>query len=258
MPKRNLGSKTINPTDTHMIIKEFYNFLRSNPNEIDEVPKNFKRRALVLLKVLVFFYALKLLWSAAQLFLVQHHIISDAKGTDGSTMVLSESGAFAFILEFVLLAPLLEELAFRGILQKKPALAAAGLSTIFLCILILLFRIQIYSISAASITSIFAAAAVYLILVRSPRLLQEILIVRNRHMRGILWLSAIAFSFWHFYNFDFTQSSPLTIAWYLAPHFIVAWLLSWVSLRYGFFTAYALHMCNNLLPTLFILYANNL
>jgi len=241
-----------------MIIKELFHFLMSDPNEIQTQKISLRQRIFSVVKILCLIYAVKLLFTAIQILLVKNRILQHINAADSTHTIITESGPTVFLLQFVLFGPILEELGFRAILQKGAFLTASGVSSMLLLLTVLLIHIPIYSITWTSILSIVMACLFCALLLNSPSILHNIMQIRNRHARAILWFNAIAFALWHFYNFDFAQSGVLTIAWYLTPHFFVALIWSWLSLKAGFFTACVAHICNNLLPAVFFLYANNI
>lgn len=217
---------------------------------------NLGQRILLIMKTLCLIYIMKLSFTAVQIILIKYGMLNEIKSMDGGSALLSESGAALFLLQFVLIGPLLEEFGFRAILQKGPLLTAAGACSILLLFIVLLFSIPIYSLTWSSVLSIGIAFVMFVFLLSRPSILLKITQITNKYSRYILWLNAIAFACWHFYNFDFEQSGIFEIVWYLTPHFIVALILSWITIRAGFFTACAAHVCNNLLPAIFFLYAN--
>ncbi|MFD2968783.1 type II CAAX prenyl endopeptidase Rce1 family protein [Sphingobacterium bambusae] len=240
-----------------MGIKDFFQFLASNPNLIHTKQMDLRQRIYLVSKVLCSIYTIKLLFTILQITLLENKMVDDIKAVNISSTVLLEAGPILFLLQFPFLGPLLEELGFRAILQKGSVLTAAGVSSMVLVLIILLFKIPVYSIRGSSLLSISIACAFFLFLLKAPSILYNIMDIRNTHAQTLLWLNAIAFALWHYYNFDFEQTTAFSVAWYLTPHFITALILSWVSLKAGFFTACAVHICNNLLPAVFYIYANS-
>jgi len=239
-----------------MIIKDIIKFLASDPNEIQTEKMNRSQQLFLAVKTLFFIYIIKLSFTAIQVSLIKYGILREIKGTDGGSTLLSESGPALFLLEFVLIGPILEEFGFRAILQRSKLLTAAGVSSMILLVFVLLFNIPIYSLTSSSVLAIGLAIAIFAVLINTPSILLKITEFTNNHTRGILWINATAFACWHFYNFDFAKAGVFEVVWYLTPHFIVALILSWISIKASFLTACAVHVCNNLLPAVFFLYAN--
>jgi membrane protease YdiL (CAAX protease family) len=144
--------------------------------------------------------------------------------------------------EIVLLAPIFEETAFRGILQTNNRIFQLSLSMAFYLLVCKCFHLNFYELTYGTAFVIVMAACLSFLRIAVP----EHINIR----RSILFSSLLAFTFWHYDNFHFHQANLLTIGISLLPFFLNGCILTYVSMRYGLGWSIIIHMFNNAWPLL--------
>ncbi len=201
-------------------------------------------------QALLFIFLFKVVIAIISISLNKYGLIEQTKGSGDLTAWLSETSNTKFILEVVILAPLLEETSFRGILQSDRITITVAFTVLFYLLTCVVAHTDFYSFTIRTISisgiSILAGilfhkfAADYLLNVTSD----------YNSSIYIIWFSACGFALWHYNNYDFTAARPQTILLALLPHFISGLIFSWTSLMYGLRWSIILHIINNAIPVL--------
>lgn len=76
----------------------------------------------------------------------------------------------------------------------------------------------------------------------------------SKYFPHCFYLVAVYFAFVHFFNFETTGNQWLFTPIMVFPQFLMALFTGYSRLKYGFLSAVVLHMINNLLPLLVILF----
>ncbi|UQB69836.1 type II CAAX prenyl endopeptidase Rce1 family protein [Epilithonimonas zeae] len=151
------------------------------------------------------------------------------------------------MLEIAIVAPLFEECAFRGPLQNNVKWFMLGLVAFFYLIICRIAGLNFYEISAST-SAIFIFALITMVIPKKY-ILTFINYLNTDFLRGILiWCSAFSFGFWHYYNFDFSQSDILSIVVTLLPFILNGFILSYVAVKNGLIWSVILHALNNIWP----------
>ncbi|MDQ1089936.1 type II CAAX prenyl endopeptidase Rce1 family protein [Siphonobacter sp. SORGH_AS_1065] len=238
------------------ILTDFFSFLRSNSNLVEHASVSVRYKCLIIGKAFIALLIFKISWAFFGLQLLKLGIVSQAKGSDGLNSWLSEVSEARFILQVVLLAPLFEELAFRGILQRKKYLFIVSVFILIYLLVSKSFSLNFYTFSGPTIYVLTGSLIIALILHNWSYLFNKITLWVDSTRRLLIWLSAIGFAFWHYHNYDFDQVPFYTVVLVLFPHFMTGLLVTWLSLRYGFFWGLLLHMINNAIPAFYTLLIN--
>ncbi len=164
------------------------------------------------------------------------------------------SEAWVFIIQAVLLAPLVEEFLFRGPISKG--------STVFkkisfsFALFLLLFVLQSIQITATKILGYnklaFLIAAIVIGLA-VPLLISNKAYNSPRFTNIYIYLQAIIFALFHINNTNFSSS----FAYILAPFLILnqlylGFVTALVARNYGFMKAVLLHLINNFISVLIV------
>lgn len=147
-------------------------------------------------------------------------------------------------LTVVVVAPLVEELAFRGWLSGKPGHVLA--------FVIMLVGGVVAAMLAAGATGEAASAQVALAILAAVVLAAIALFVLRRRpalpwFSGLFpvffWLSVVAFASVHLLNYD--EGHLLALLPLVLPQFILGTILGYMRVHYGLWTCILLHMAHN-------------
>ncbi|WP_129714896.1 type II CAAX prenyl endopeptidase Rce1 family protein [Pedobacter sp. SYP-B3415] len=230
-------------------LRDFYCFL-SEHNSSSGLPANPARNALFIGKSLLFMLAVNFVCAGIQVLLVRYGIIDDViagRRLPDYLRGMSQAGLF---FEFVLLGPLIEELAFRGILQRNSRWFRAALVAVTY---LTVCRLCGWNFYLMSLHTALALTGSMLVLALPARPFRKLHAALSTHpaQRALSWISAACFALWHYFNFNFGSAAELTIGITLLPFFINGLILNWTALRLGLLWSCLLHICNNLWPFVF-------
>lgn len=235
---------------------DFFVFVKSQEVS-EETFTSIRTRVIFISKAFLLLLVFKVVIAMINVFLVKIGWIDKILTGENLRIWLSQTSQFNFFLEVIILAPVLEEIAFRGILQRSGSIIKLALSMIFYLSVCKIFRLDFYSISIQTAPVIGIASLILLIpqsyMISVTKKLNKPLV-----HRCMLWISALLFAFWHYYNHDFSEARIQTIAMTLLPHVLSGLIFSWTSLRFGLQWSLSLHIINNLVPVLMTLAADYL
>ncbi|WP_170234687.1 CPBP family glutamic-type intramembrane protease [Chryseobacterium hagamense] len=226
-------------------MKNFFLFLKGDPQITRSAGIRPKLKLTALMLPAMFFVIV--ISSLVQILLVKWGIIGQVKSHGMIPDYMKPMSRLQIVLEIALLAPLLEETAFRGFLQNNSAwfkTAVFSLSYLMIC---RIGGLNFYELNPLTGCILFVSASSYLI---SERIIIKMMYCLNQpYCRGILiWCSAFAFGLWHFYNFDFSGADLLTVMISLLPFIINGLILSYVTVKNGLLWSIFLHASNNIWP----------
>lgn len=225
----------------------FVDFLTGMPVYPDNGAFSFRLKRLMLFLPLLFVVSMTV--AAVQLYLVHQGFINEVKSVGMVPEYLKHTDKYRLFLEIVILAPLLEETAFRGLLQRNRLGFRLALISICYLLICRLFSLNFYLLSCA--TTVVLLVSLSTLLVSGRQINRLIMLTARRPFRLILiWLSNAGFSLWHFYNFDFGEAGVLSITITLLPFLFNGLIFSFVAVKDGLPWSIALHMANNAWPLL--------
>ena len=208
-----------------------------------EIRSKFKLIALILpamLLVIVFTLLLQIL-------LTKFGIIQPVKSAGMIPDYMKSMSTFQVITEIAILAPILEETAFRGLLQKNYTWFRISLVSVFYLFICRIFGINFYELSISTASALLVSLIT--LFIPTKNINRFIIILQKRTYRlFLIWGGAIAFGLWHYYNFDFKHIDILTVIVTLLPFMINGLLLAYVVAKNGLQWSIILHMANNLWP----------
>ncbi|OMP13632.1 CAAX amino terminal protease [Corchorus olitorius] len=225
----------------------FFSFLKGYPIPAGQSTLISKIRLTILM--LIAMLVVNTLVAGLQMMMLRWGITEPIRSSGVIPEYMKGMPRYRIVLEIVLLAPVLEETAFRGILQNNERWFRIALVSLAYLIICRIFGLNFYELSWATIGILCAAS---LLLFMRKKYTAKIIDAKTRTpFRLILiWLSAVAFGFWHYYNFDFSQAGIITIAVSLMPFAINGLLLSYVAVKNGLSWSILLHVANNAWPML--------
>lgn len=206
----------------------------------------FTSRALILL------LSIKIGIAVLSFLLTRGHFIDDLGRHNILQPWLAQGSTLDFLVEVVLVAPLLEELAFRGLLQPDIRLVWMGVSSLLYVLISRSLNIDYYSLSQTSLAVLTGSLGCTWLLKRPLGCFRQWVSSPTR-FQTLIWVSALGFAGLHYGNYPLSGVRPQTVVAALFPHFVAGLFLSWVSLRNGLGWSIGLHMLNNALPALLIL-----
>ncbi|MFP3594539.1 hypothetical protein [Chryseobacterium sp. SIMBA_038] len=214
--------------------------------KIDKLSKSFIRNSLELLSLFIFGFVLRITISL----ITPYFVNIPMEGVSGD-----DETSLYFILVACLLSPLIEEIAFRLPLLFSNINFSFSATIISFFIVNRFFHlddhfdVQHYFILRVIISCLFGFL-VWLI-VRKYHIIFENFY--NKRLEVIVYSYSLLFAFMHIANYDMESANYLLFSIFIMlPHFISAFILSFVRLNYGFSYALFLHILNNMIPLIII------
>jgi uncharacterized protein len=229
-------------------LKILFNYLGFS-NIPDDNIKTTKKT--FLLKSFLFIYASKFIFFLAIFILRKMDIIS-IKNV-GLTEWANDTNTYVFIFQVLIIAPVFEEILFRGILTGNKYLVSASISAfVFFSIKIFYYK-NFYDMDDKFFYAITTALLNFMVLITFFRYSNigstlSKLYSSKIYMRFLIIISALFFAYWHSANFDSKNLFNLSLILAVLPHFISGIVFSGVCLNYGIFYSMLLHISVNLLP----------
>ncbi|MEN4761632.1 CPBP family glutamic-type intramembrane protease [Chryseobacterium sp. C39-AII1] len=226
-------------------MKDLFPFLLGyqNINTLSKTRAKIKLIALIL-PTMLFVILFTLLF---QILLTRFGVVQLVESSGMIPDYMKSMSMFQVITEIVILAPIVEETAFRGLLEKNFRwfrISPVSISYLLIC---RIFGFNFYEFSIS--TAITFVGSLCTLLVPNKKINSAIIILQKRTYRLILiWGGAIAFGLWHYYNFDFNNLGIVTVITTLLPFMINGLLLAYVVAKNGLQWSILLHMANNLWP----------
>lgn len=239
------------------IFNEFTRFISGLSTGTATVPTNFSAKILFISKVLLLIYIIRLGFSLVNTILYKFELIGTTRGAGELSSWLNESSLPTFVLQVVILAPLFEEVAFRGILQPNHKLVAIAIGMLTYLVLCVGSQTSFYvpskqTLWILSVSLFMFFTSLYMLQAKSMQLWATNPISQQTKIY-LIWLSACGFALWHYNNFNFETARVQTIIFTLLPLLIAGLIFSWISIRYGLLWSIGMHIINNLIPVLFTL-----
>lgn len=226
-------------------MKDFIHFLRGYQN-IDTLLKTRSKLKLIalILPTMLFVIVFTLLF---QILLSRFGIIQPVKSSGMIPEYMGSMSKFRVITEIVILAPVLEETAFRGLIQRNPRWFRISLVSIFYLSFCRIFGINFYEFSIST-GLVFLGSTITLLIPTNMIDLAINMLQKRVYSLILIWGGAISFGLWHYYNFDFNNIGIITVIATLLPFMINGLLLGYVVAKNGLQWSILLHMANNLWP----------
>lgn len=174
---------------------------------------------------------------------------------------LKDMNKWALLLLAVVTQPFLEELMFRLPLKYHKGLLWLMCTMIGMIIFLLLDGIYpdledgtVQTIRIA-IPTVFITISTLLIytLYRNEDDIERIKGFVKKYYPHLFYSVAVYFAYVHFFNFETTGNQWIYTPIMVFPQFLLALFVGYSRLKYGFISAVAIHMINNLVPLMFIL-----
>jgi membrane protease YdiL (CAAX protease family) len=222
------------------IIKDFFKFYGTQESKV-YIEKNSLSWLTSGYILLLFF---KFLFGIIKIILVKNNLITSTTGPGSPDQWIAETSFFTFSLQVVILAPIYEEFAFRGIFQKNHTIIKFSLITILFLLSSTILSSHIYEVTLKGLI-ILTLMATFIFLLSTETIEKiELFFGKNVYFKVIVF--SILFALWHYGNFDFSNANPFAIFYTFLPHFVSGLIFSWISLKKGFLFGLILHVINNL------------
>ncbi len=226
------------------IIKDFFYFFKSKKSKNE----NSKNIYFWLISGYLLLLTFKSVFGILKIILLKNNLITPTTGPGSPGEWIAETSLYTFALQVAVLAPLYEEFAFRGIIQKNKTIVKSSIGIILFLLSCILTGTKIYELSVnASIILIIVISILLFLSSKTIILIQDFI---ERNTKSIIYLSSVLFALWHHGNFDFSKANTFTIFFTFLPHFVSGLIFSWISIRKGFFSGLILHFINNILPVI--------
>lgn len=231
-------------------IRHFFSFL-SNPEATVDSSAHWTRKLLACIGILFAMFSVNIFVGILQTLLVRSGLIGDAIGSFEKPAYIRQMPDYAIFLEFVVLAPLLEELAFRGLLQRSAWLIRLSVSVILYLTVCRIFGLNFYRIDRWTMVVAMLSVLAFFCWKGGSSKLKDFLAIRRVRL-AVLWCGCLLFALWHYHNFSLEGMDMPTVVVHLLPFFINGLLLAWTGQRFGLPWGIGVHAANNAWPFLLL------
>lgn len=235
------------------ILRSFFEFITHPKILVEKTQISVVRQSWLILQLISLTLYLSLILAAFNTWLLSHFGF-DIYSNSLINNQVSNYGLIDTLVSLIIIAPILEELAFRGWLTFNKM--TVTFSTAFLAFTLYTLMLQLSSVAPNSSTStiIFGTLiTVYIILAVAFNLLFIPVTVRlffQKHFRALVYFSILGFAFLHLFNYQsLIQIWPLAFLLIL-PQIIGASVLTFVRVRFGLIASIIAHSGFNLIPSL--------
>ena len=226
------------------VIQDFFYFYKSKKSNNE----NLKHTFLWLISGYVLLLTFKSLFGILKIILLKNNLITSTTGLGSPDQWIAETSIYTFALQVAILAPLYEEFAFRGVIQKNKTIVKFSIIIFLFLLVCIITGTKIYKLSINSV--IILSTVISIVLFINSKIIVTIQNFSERNTKSIIYLNSVLFALWHYGNYDFSKANIFTIIITFLPHFVSGLIFSWVSIRKGFFIGLILHIINNLLPVI--------
>ena len=236
-------------------LRSFYNFLKYPQQNIFKENLNLKN----VLPIISSYYVV---FICGIIVLTPFAALAGLDSMPHKLQDLQEMNKWVLLLVAVITQPFLEELLFRFPLKYHRALIALILTMVGMIIYMVLSKfnpsqaepdfLSINILIPLSFTLI-SILVIYLFY-RNEDSLKRLSNFVKRYFPHFFYTVAVYFAFVHFFNFETTGNQWLFTPIMVFPQFLIALFVGYTRLRYGFLSAVIIHMINNLIPTLILLF----
>lgn len=175
---------------------------------------------------------------------------------------LQDMNPWLLIFLAVLTQPFLEEVMFRLPLKYHRGLIVLILSMIAMIIYMALNKIIPYNESDDSVPYSIIIPIVFFIITTTILYLYYSQETRIYHLKNfvtkyfphLFYTVAVYFAFVHFFNFETTGNQWIYTPIMVFPQFLIALFVGYTRLKYGFLSAVVVHMINNFIPLMLMLF----
>lgn len=227
-----------------IILNDLFLFLKGKSTKIDYSGKNI----LWLLIGFCLLLSINFISIVVKTILYKLNLIVSVNGAGSPESWIEDSSLIIFAIQVAILAPILEEFAFRGVLLKNKSVIILSFTILLFLIACRVSNTAFYSISIASVT-IFVISFLT-VFVLSNKLLPQIINFTQKNIKWLIYLSSVCFALWHYKNFDFSNANLTTVIITFCPYFFSGLVYCWISNRKGIHIGLSLHFINNVLPVL--------
>lgn len=235
------------------IIVELTNFTQGSSLLQRDIQASSAVKMVFILKAFLLLLLIKLVVGSTGVILSKYGFINSVKNGDNLTSWLSEVSTVRFLVEVVILAPLLEEFCFRGITQSSSTVLIYSSITFLYLFSCRLNGVNFYEFHLKSILILLVSIALSIIF--KDKIISTLLTINSSTISRIclVYLSSILFALWHYNNYNFVNVNFQTKVLTLLPHFLSGLIFSWFAIKYGIKWSLSAHIFNNFIAILFTL-----
>jgi len=230
------------------IVQDFFSFIKGKTEQ-----KNYQSNNILWIIVgYLLLFSIVVLHSVIKSLFSKFNIITPVDGSGSPDKWIAESSLFIFVVQVGILAPIMEEFAFRGVLLKKHKLVMFSVVVLLYLIVCKISSVGFYSMTMKS--SMIFATVFLIIYIFKDKIIPSIISFTIKNIKWLIYLSAICFALWHYNNFDFSRANGITFIFILSRYFFHGLVFCWLSNRKGLWASLLLHSINNALPVILAIY----
>jgi|GEM_PF-3755069 len=231
-----------------MILKDLISFLAS-PKIINSKPKFFSLEFFISIWQLLSLSLIVSILLAWINFIVLQQIGFDINGSNIISKQVDNLGLVTVILSLVVVAPIMEEITFRGWLSPNKNWITISMAFFGFYSYTLFLRIGSIPNNSSMATLVFAGIiGIYILLAISFNLLLSPVRVNQivtNNSRLLTYLSILTFAGFHIFNYQQFPSFWPLIVLLILPQIIGASILSFIRVRWGMLTSILSHSLIN-------------
>jgi membrane protease YdiL (CAAX protease family) len=168
---------------------------------------------------------------------------------------------YAVIIKVVLLFPIFEELVFRLPFKFTPRIFAWW---IVVTSFYLIFRFELIHVFSQTGTFFFIRLLIFLVIIgaaiclmRDRAVMLTLTGIHFQYRKSIFWFFSVLFALGHLGRFSFASArDSFVILFFLSGYFLLGVICGYARLRLGVLASIGLHILNNSIPYLIVLYAS--
>jgi hypothetical protein len=178
-----------------LIIKDFFAFLGFNGLKTSKSNNIF----LWLISAYVLLLSFKIFLLTLKTAFIKLNLITSTDGAGSPEQWIAETSIFTFALQVAILAPLLEEFAFRGILIQNKKIIKLSVIVILYLICCKVIKTSFYTFSIESV--IILTLSIFLILLFENTITSNVQKFTLNNFSWLLYFNSGIFALWHNGNF---------------------------------------------------------
>lgn len=167
----------------------------------------------------------------------------------------NDSNIYVFIFQVLIIAPIMEELLFRGILKDNIYLLSISVAVFVFFSIKIYYHKSFYDLDEKFVFAFTASLIVMIGMIilcnfTSTAVIITSLYSSKTYLLLLIAISSLLFALLHCTNFNYRNISSISLILALLPHFISGIVYSIICLKYGIGYSILLHISVNLFPVM--------
>ena len=226
------------------IVKDFFSFIKGKT----ETTVNHRNNVLWIIAGYLLLLGTTVLLAIIKTILSKLNLLTSTVGGGLPDNWIAETSLLTFAIQVAILAPILEEFSFRGVLLNNRKVVICSLVILIFVVACRISDTGFYTISIKS--SIIFVVDLILVLILQKTIVPPIIKFTTNNIKWLIYLSSLCFAIWHYNNFNFSQANIISVIFSFSPYFLHGLVFCWISNRKGLQASLLLHFINNALPVL--------